>query len=135
MGNQSVLIGKDYRIMLVPQLLATSSNANLNPFQNTVRLWVFLCCVNRIWTFFRDRCKVKLLRMLRGSLGMPRASPELSPRSSLWIFSICSYAGHGTESFTWAARGLGECAERLYIFQWTTAASVLGQFLVCWWKR
>lgn len=85
--NHSSLIENDFLIMLARQLLAVPSKAHLNPFQETIRVSVFIYFMTRIWSFGKKPCTVNLVRRLRGSLDECLDHLQSSPPDLLfWIF-------------------------------------------------
>ncbi|KAJ5577558.1 uncharacterized protein N7459_006522 [Penicillium hispanicum] len=125
----SMPIENDFLVLSVHELLSLPTKHRLTPFQDTVRLSLYLYSVVRIWSFCGKPSMENLFRILWQSLRKCRSFiQESSPDFLFWILFIGGAATRATESNAWVMRELKDCADRLSVFEWDEALAVLKGF-------
>lgn len=126
----SMPIENDFLVLSVHELLSLPTKHRLTPFEDTVRLSLYLYSVVRIWAFCGKPSMNNLFRILWQSLRKCRSFVQKSaPDLLFWILFIGAAATRATESHVWIMRELKDCADRLSVFEWDEALAVLKRFL------
>ncbi|KAJ5669892.1 hypothetical protein N7462_010962 [Penicillium macrosclerotiorum] len=122
-------VENDHLLFLGYQLLSLPYLCSLTPFEETIRLSIFVYASCRIWSFYGTSCLEVLVETLRESISTSFVVLESVASDLLfWILFIGSLASKGMKCHSWYLGLLTDLADKLFLEGWDSVVSILERY-------